>query len=416
MSQSFGFAQGKIPHLVSKGKTGLPGEIADLRGDVELAFENSEGRVGFPELDAMVGNDPLPGGGLLVLVGRNLLQGQTFDSCVLHFPVVPGPSGPSGVSADTVRLTAMTPGVSNLQVRVLPPPVSGTPPLPTTGALSATYTDARTLIFTVGASSLVLTAVNPANTGLEAQIKPSVSGGPIKITFDTASNRLGIRYADGGSTITDLYTAINAAPACAGIITAAVTGTGNDLVWKPIEPTSFVEAKLLTIQLGGTGDEPVTGGSTALEVAALINADASPCRGIIRAAASSPGTGALEAAVAATPFTGGVGAYQKNRVTVGGAACIPANTAGTAGAAAWTDTGISVIIPAMGSVGRSTGDVVAISVMANGVRTGSLSAELGGATGPSGPSGPSGSTGPSGPSGPSGSTGPSGPSGPSGHS
>ena len=386
MSQSFGFARAKIPHLVALGKTGLPGEIADLRGDVELGFENLEGRVGFPELDAMLGNDPLPAGGLLTLFGRNLLQGQKFDSAALIF------------AADTLTLTALTPGVSKLNVCVLPPPLSGpSPGTPATGSATptATYTDTRTLTFTVGASKLVLTAANPANVGLEAQIKASVIGGPIKITFDTAANRLGIRFADGGSTITDLETAINAAPACAGIITAAVTGTGNDVVWQPVEATSFVETKLLTIQLGGTADVGSTGGSTANEVATLINASSHAWTGIIRAAASSPGTGALTAAVATTPFTGGVGVYEKNLVTVAGVASVPFNTTGTAGAAAWTDTGIKVNIPA--TAPRVTGDVVAISVMSNGVRTGSLSAELGGATGPSGPSGP---TGPSGPSGP----------------
>ena len=410
MSQSFGFAQGKIPHLVSKGKTGLPGEIADLRGDVELGFENSEGRVGFPELDAMSGNDPLPGGGLLTLFGRNLLQGQKFDSYVLHFPVI---NGPSGTAADTVTLVAMTPGVSKLKVRVLAPPVSGTPPLPAAGnALpTATYSDTSTLTFTEGASALVLTAVNPANAGLEAQIKPSVAGGPIKITFDAAANRLGIRIADGGSTVSDLVTAINAAPACAGIITAAYTGPGTDVAWQPVEPSSFVEAKLLTIQLGGTADVAVTGGSLASEVATLINADASPCRGVIRAVVSSPGTGALITAVPTAPFAGGAGVYENNLVTVAGVASKPFNTTST-GIPAWTDTGISVIIPP--TAPRVTGDVVSIRVMSNGVCTGSLSAELGGATGPAGPSGPSGPSGLWGPSGPSGSKGPSGPSGPSG--
>ena len=411
MSQSFGFARAKIPHSVAKGKTGLPGEIADLRGDVELGFENLEGRVGFPELDAMLGNDPLPAGGLLTLFGRNLLQGQKFDSAALIF------------TADTLTLTALTPGVSKLNVCVLPPPLSGpSPGTPAAGSATptATYTDTRTLTFTVGASKLVLTAANPANVGLEAQIKASVIGGSLKITFDTVANRLGIRYADGGSTVADLVAAINAAyidptSSCYGIIAAAIgTGVGIDpagldVVWQPVEATSFVETKLLTIQLGGTADVAVTGGSTANEVATLINANSHTWTGIIRATASSPGTGALTTAVPTTPFTGGVGVYEKNLVTVAGVASVPFNTTGLAGAAAWTDTEIKVNIPA--TAPRVTGDVVAISAVSNGVRTGSLSAELGGATGPAGPSGPSGPSGLWGPSGPSGLRGPSGPSG-----
>jgi hypothetical protein len=51
-------------------------------------------------------------------------------------------------------------------------------------------------------------------------------------------------------------------------------------------------------------------------------------------------------------------------VTVGGAACLPANTTGTAGAAAWTDTSITVTVPALTPIVAT--DVAVVRVSADG--------------------------------------------------
>jgi hypothetical protein len=99
-SKAFGSQRGRKAHL-TLGKTGLAGEIADLRNDVEEGFQNAEGREDFPELDFIDGGAPAAAGGDAVLVGRNLLQGQTFDTIKLTegaaeldlWPVKPGDSG-----------------------------------------------------------------------------------------------------------------------------------------------------------------------------------------------------------------------------------------------------------------------------------------------------------------------------------
>ena len=387
MSQSFGFASAKIPHLVADGKTGLPGEIADLRGDVELGFENSEGRVGFPELDAMVGEVPVSTGGDITLAGRNLLQGQTFDHKALT----------SGTAILT--LTAMKPGKSGIKAQILAPPVGA-------GGLSITYTDTLTCVLTSGTSVINLASTDPSMVGLQAEIIPPGAGGTLRVTFDTPNNRLVIRFADGGSTAQAVVDAVNATSF--GI--TSTLGAAGGGVYTPVEPKAFVSSRLLTVQ-------PAQGGSTASAVATLINANGSPCQGIIRATATAAGTG-IATAVPVTPLAGGVGNYAGNKVTVAGIACTLKNTTGATGAAAWIDSGIVVTNPDMTAAvpPRASGDTVAIRIQSNGVFTSPLTAVLDGASGVRGPSGPSGVSGPSGASGPSGPSGHSGPSGPSGPS
>ena len=99
-SKSFGAQRVKKSHLVT-GKRGIAGEIWDLRGDVEEGFQNFEERAGFPELDFIDGGAPAAAGGDAILVGRNLLQGQLFDTLRVTegttkldlWPVKPGDSG-----------------------------------------------------------------------------------------------------------------------------------------------------------------------------------------------------------------------------------------------------------------------------------------------------------------------------------
>jgi hypothetical protein len=105
-SKSFGAFGPLHPHLVT-GPGGLAAEVADVRKDVDGGFQNAEGRVGFPILDALDPGTLLAAGqASFVMVGRNLLQGQTFDTLTI------------GVGAASVALTLLKPGDSGFRVRV----------------------------------------------------------------------------------------------------------------------------------------------------------------------------------------------------------------------------------------------------------------------------------------------------------
>lgn len=104
------------------------------------------------------------------------------------------------------------------------------------------------------------------------------------------------------------------------------------------------------------------GVSTADQIATAINADGADSDGYLRAA--SGGSGDTNAVAAASAMSGGAGTFAENTVTVGGAACLPANTTGTAGAAAWTDTAITVTVPALTPIVAT--DVAVVRVSADG--------------------------------------------------
>lgn len=163
------------------------------------------------------------------------------------------------------------------------------------------------------------------------------------------------------------------------------------------------EDNVLTITLA-------SGGSADATIATAVNADNSPCRGILRAASAT--TGNFVAAVAATPLTGGAGLYSGNKVSVSGAEALPFNTTGATGATAWSDTGVKVVVPDLTALSpaRATGDMVPVTVQANGAVSNGITIALGG-SGIVGPTGPTGTTGATGPTGPAGATGPTGPTG-----
>lgn len=103
-SKAFGSQRSRKAHLLLSG--GLAGEVADLRNDVEEGFQNLEDRSGYPELDYVDGAGPAAAGGDMILIGRNLLQGQTFDSLALW----------SGSSM--VTITCLKPGDSPFTIAV----------------------------------------------------------------------------------------------------------------------------------------------------------------------------------------------------------------------------------------------------------------------------------------------------------
>ena len=112
------------------------------------------------------------------------------------------------------------------------------------------------------------------------------------------------------------------------------------------------------------------GVSTADQIAEAINDDAADSDGYLRAA--SGGAGTTNAIAAATAMAGGVGTFAENVVKVGGVECLPANTTGTAGAAAWTDDTITVTVPALAPIVAT--DQANVTVMADGTRADALGA------------------------------------------
>lgn len=215
-SKAFGSQRAYKKHL-TQGKGGLAGELVDLRNDVEEGFQNLEARAGFPFLDFVDGAGPAAAGADMALVGRNLLQDQSFDELALW------------LTTSMVTITALKPGDSGFTIEI---------------------TDGAT----------------------------------------------------AGSEV--------------------VTKTGNAFVIQ-------IEA----------------GVSTADQIATAINADGADSDGYLRAA--SGGAGDVNAVAAVANMAGGVGDFAGNSVYAAGKECLPANTTGTAGAAAWTDTGVTVTVPAL---------------------------------------------------------------------
>ncbi len=166
-SKSFGTQHAAKPHLVAGGG-GLSGEVVDLRNDVETGFQAGEARTGFPELDWIDGGAIAAAGATAVLKGRNLLQGQTFDSLV------------TGSGNAEVTYTAMKPGNSPLRVKV----VQGA------GALS-TVLAADLLTVTLAAAgstaTAVATAVNAAASckGIIRAVKGGTGGSNVAVLDET---------------------------------------------------------------------------------------------------------------------------------------------------------------------------------------------------------------------------------------
>lgn len=238
-SRAFGSQRAKKAHLMQQ-TGGLAAEIVDLRNDVEEGFQNLEERLGFPELDFIDGGAPAAAGGDAVLVGRNLLQGQTFD----------------------------------------------------------------TLVLTQSAIQMQLWAVKPGDSGITVAV---VVGGALAIDYN---------------------------------------------------PTT----KVLTITLAPAG-------STANAVATAINANAAETDGYIRASVLGAGTFTL--AQASRPMAGGVGDYDGNIVMCAGKECLPANNGTTTSVAVWSDTQITVTVPALTPVVAA--DIAQLTLSTDGTRAQAIS-------------------------------------------
>lgn len=161
VSKSFGAAAPLKPHLLQT-TGGIAAEVTDVRKDVDSSFQNNEGRVGFPELDALDPGTLLAAGqASFVVVGRNLLQSQTFD--ILSF----------GTGIAKLDLELLTPGDSGIEVVI----VQGT------GAL--------TTVLAAGVLTITLAVAGSTSNAVAAAINIAVSCvGVILGTGNGAGNML----------------------------------------------------------------------------------------------------------------------------------------------------------------------------------------------------------------------------------
>ena len=141
-------------------------------------------------------------------------------------------------------------------------------------------------------------------------------------------------------------------PGVSGVSLVVTQGAGS--------LSAVLAAGVLTVELA-------SGASTATEVTAAINAAVS-CIGVIHAVAGGTGAGNVVVAAAAA-LAGGAGEYASNNVYVNGQSCDPVQAADQ-----WTDTSITVLVPAL--TGRVATDIVAAAIESDGVMTGQLSAVL----------------------------------------
>ena len=156
-SRAFGSQRAYKQHLI-RGTGGLAGEIGDLRRDVEEGFQNAEAKADYPTLDAIDNALLAAGQASLKLVGRNLLQGQTFDTLTL------------GLTTAGVAVTMLKPGDSGVSMEI----VQGA------GALSAVLADGKlTVTLAVGGSTAteVVDAINAAASCIGVIFAAVLSGG-----------------------------------------------------------------------------------------------------------------------------------------------------------------------------------------------------------------------------------------------
>ena len=439
-SKSFGAQLPKKPHLMQQSG-GIAAEVLDLRKDVELGFLAAEARTGFPELDFVNGSGPAAAGGDMVLAGRNLLQGQTFDSLTLW------------ETTSAVVITALTPGDSGFTIQITDGATAGAEVVTKTGSAFVIQIEAG-----VSTANQIATAINANGADSDGYLRAASGGagatnavaaatamtggvgdfagnaiyvaGLVALPANTAGTAGAAAWTDTSVTVTvpsllaaglsggDVYRASlqsNGVWSNSLMLGGASTGSlpeldfvdgagpaaaGGDMVlvgrnllqgqtfdtltlW---ETTSAVVITALTPGASGftieitdgatAGSEVVTktgnafviqieaGVSTANQIATAINANTADSDGYLRAA--SGGAGTTNAVAAATAMAGGVGDFAGNLVYAAGKLCLPANTAGTAGAAAWTNTGVTVTVPALAPAVAT--DKANVTLMSNGTR------------------------------------------------
>ena len=431
-SVAFGSQRAQKAHLL-RGTGGLSAEIADLRNDVEEGFQNSESKSGFPVLDALDPGTLLAAGqATFVIKGRNLLQGQTFDTIT------------SGLANAAVAVTALKPGVSGLSLAIvqgvgaLAAELDGDVLTVTLAAANSTATEVAAAINAeatcigvvhavaggTGADDVVVAAETAlaGGAGYYAGNVVTINGqscNPVQaasqwtntsitvlvpaLTGRIASDVVGVTVMSNGVLSNTLGTEIKAMiPALdaldPGTLLAAgqaslvikgrnlVGGQTFDTLTSGADNTAVTVTMLkpgvsgvsLVIEQGvgalaaALADDVLTVTLAAANSTATEVAAAinaeATCIGIIHAVAG--GTGADDVVVAdETPLAGGAGYYAGNTVHINGQNCNPVQAA-----TQWTDTSVTVLVPAL--TGRAATDIVGVILHSNGVRANSLSAVL----------------------------------------
>jgi len=347
-SKSFGLMHPLKPHLLQQ-TGGIAAEVKDIRDDVETAFKTNEGRAGFPHLDWLDATTGLllADGGDIKLVGRNLLQGQTFED-VLVF----------GLSTKQLTLRVLKPGNTGWSVKI----VQGT----VLKALFEVVLTGTSVTMTNGSKNVV-----GVGTAFLSALKV---GDSIKLDADSVWGVVASIADNTHLTLEAVY--------------GGTGGTGG---------ASKSTPSLLVITLAA--------GSHANAVAAKINADYA---GVILA--TGGGTGVMDPVTTPVPFTGGAGLYEGNEVLVSGVEALPKHLASqwTDTSIVVTVPDLTAETPAR-EAGDLVNIVVSSDGLASEPLTGIL--DYSASAGPTGPAGDTGDTGVTGPAGDTGVTGPAGDTG-----
>ena len=215
----------------------------------------------------------------------------------------------------------------------------------------------------------------------------------VEIGFSVLEGRTGsfpeLQWVDGGAPAAaggDMV--IKGADLVQGQEFASLTlGTGTaELVFTALKPGTAGNDFTVELEDGGTaGSEVVAktgnaflitieaGVSTADQIATAVNANAAYSDGYLTCNGGGAGTPVV---TAATAMAGGTG--EGWTCWVSGVECLPANTTGANGGAALTETACTVTVPDLTAEtdARAAGDIAAITVSSDGVRTQSVSAAL----------------------------------------
>ncbi len=118
------------------------------------------------------------------------------------------------------------------------------------------------------------------------------------------------------------------------------------------------------------------GATTAAEIATEFNKAGGTMKGVMRCVDDEVAGAGTPAAAAEAPLIGGTGNYAEEAVTVGGVDCLPLHATGTAPAATWADTQISVTVPALTGSGMAASDIAGVVVKASNLHSQQLAVVL----------------------------------------
>ena len=181
-SKAFGGKSPRKSHLV-KPSGGMGAEVYDARKDVEEAFTSAEGRPAtdeYPELDYIDGAGPVAAGGDMVLVGRFLLNGQSF----------------AGLDMDATHgliFTSAKPGVddNDITVELISGGATAVSYVPATKVLEVTFNSG------VDDDDAIATAINANAAQTDGHIR-AVSSGTINAAGIVAAGVFGPTNMTGG--------------------------------------------------------------------------------------------------------------------------------------------------------------------------------------------------------------------------